>query len=176
MNHKIILLTIVMITALLLCGSATTKTANSTNTTINFTINKLVSATPYPDLVVKTITVHSTGVKEKPIIVTNSIKNQGNVKAKGLYVNYYLKNTPSNAPIYIGHRYITSLGAGATNTQNTQLNISTNIPIASYYIMAYADITNLIKESNETNNHNYSTTMINILSTDRPVYISINII
>ena len=92
------------------------------------------------------------------------------------YLYYYLKNTPSNTPIYIGNRYITRLGAGATNTQNTQLNISTNIPIASYYIMAYADITNLIKESNETNNHNYSTTMINILSTDRPVYISINII
>jgi hypothetical protein len=38
--------------------------------------------------------------------------------------------------------------------------------------MVYADYTKFIKEKNETNNHNYSTTKINILFTGRPVYIT----
>jgi hypothetical protein len=172
MNYNITLLTILMVTALLLCGSASATTLNSTNTTINVTTNKLVSATPYPDLVVKTITAPSTGVKGKTIIVANSIKNQGNAAAKGFYVSYYIKKTSSSTAYYIGQRYIKSLAAGATNTQNTQLTIPTTIPIASYYIMVYADYTKLIKESNESNNHNYSTTKINILFTGRPVYIT----
>jgi subtilase family serine protease len=161
-----------MITALLLCGSATAATVNSTNITSNFTTNKLVSKNPYPDLVVKNVTVPSIGVKGKPITVVNSIKNQGNTGSKGFYVNYYLKNTSSSKPIYIGRRYITSLGAGKTNTKNTQLTIANTIANTTYYIMVYADYTNLIKESNETNNHNYSKTKINILNSGRPVYIT----
>src|SRR5664279_124035 len=134
MNYKIIILTVVMITALLLlCGSVTATTVNSTNTTAT----KLVSTSPYPDLVVKNITVSAIGVKGKTITVTNSIKNQGNTATKGFYVNYYLKNTPSSTAIYIGQRYISSLAAGATNTQNTQLTIPTTITNASYYIMVY---------------------------------------
>jgi subtilase family serine protease len=104
--------------------------------------------------------------------VANSIKNQGNTATMGFYVYYYLKNTPSSTAYYIGQRYITSLAAGATNTQNTQLTLPTTITSTNYYIMAYADYTNLIKESNETNNYNYSKTKINILFTGRPVYIT----
>ena len=155
MNYKIIILMTVAITALLLCGSATAATVNTTTT-------KLVSANPNPDLVVKNITLSATGVKGKPINVVNSIKNQGKTASKGFYVNYYLKNTPSSAAIYVGKRYISSLGAGATNSQNTQITIPTNVESSNYYIMVYADITGLINESNETNNHNYSTTKINI--------------
>ena len=162
MNYNAIFLTIVMLVAFLLCGSATAANVNSTNISTNFTANKLVSATPYPDMIVKNITAPSTGVKGKTITVANSIKNQGNTNTKGFYVYYYLKNTHSSKPIYIGQRYITSLAAGATNTQNTQLTIPTTIASNNYYIMAYADYTNLIKESNETNNHNYSITKINI--------------
>jgi subtilase family serine protease len=123
-------------------------------------------------LVVKNVTVPSIGVKGKTITVVNSIKTQGNTGSKGFYVNYYLKNTSSSKPIYIGRRYVTSLGAGKTLTQNTELTIPTAIANTSYYIMVYADYTNLIKESNETNNHNYSKTKINILNSGRPVYIT----
>jgi len=172
MNYNVIILTMLMIVALLLCGSASAANVNSTNISTNFTANKLVSTTPYPDLIAKNITAPSTGVKGKTIIVANSIKNQGNTATKGFYVYYYLKNTPSSTAYYIGQRYITSLAVSATNTQNTQLTIPTTIASTNYYIMVYADYTNLIKESNETNNHNYSTTKINILFNGRLVYIT----
>ena len=172
MNYNMIILTMVMIIVLLLCGSATAANVNSTNISTNFTANKLVSATPYPDLIVKNITALSTGVKGKIITVANSIKNQGNTATMVFYLYYYLKNTPSSTAYYIGQRYVTSLAAGATNTKNTQLTLPTTITSTNYYIRAYADYTNLIKESNETNNYNYSKTKINILFTGRPVYIT----
>ena len=160
MNYNMIILTMVMIIVLLLCGSATAANVNSTNISTNFTANKLVSATPYPDLIVKNITAPSTGVKGKIITVANSIKNQENTATMVFYLYYYLKNTPSSTAYYIGQRYVTSLAAGATNTKNTQLTLPTTITSTNYYIRAYADYTNLIKESNETNNHNYSKTKI----------------
>ena len=127
--------------------------------------------TKIKDLTVTKVTAPTNGVKGNTITVPNTVKNQGNIATGGFYVNYYLIN---NSNIYIGQRYINSLAAGASNSQNTKLSIPLNITNSSYSIMAYADNTKLVNESNENNNYKYSPTKIQIIDgiNSRPVYLT----
>ena len=127
--------------------------------------------TKIKDLIVTQVTAPAEGIKGNTITVPNTVKNQGNTATGGFYVNYYLIN---NSPIYIGQRYISSLAAGASNSQNTKLSIPLNITNSNYSIMAYADDTKLVNESNENNNYKYSPTKIQIIDSinSRPVYLT----
>jgi subtilase family serine protease len=115
------------------------------------------------DLLITSITVPANGIRDRTITVTNTVKNQGNLAASGFYVTYYLTTTPNlNEKTKIGTRYITSLAAGATNTDKTILNIPSTVKVGQYYIAAVADSTQLINEVNEANNNRYSSYMINV--------------
>ena len=126
------------------------------------------------DLRITNIVAPTTGIKGSAIIVQNTVKNLGNTVTNGFWVTYYLKTSTTGANIYMGDRYISSLAAGASNQQNTQLTIPKNISIGNYFIMVKADSTGIIKESNETNNIMYSPSKINIINASnyRPVYIT----
>ena len=124
------------------------------------------------DLIVTQVTAPSFGIKGNTITVPNTIKNQGNTATGGFYVRFYLI---SNSSISIGQRYISSLAAGASNSQNTKLSIPINITSSGYYIDVYADSSKIVTESKENNNYRYSTTKIQITdsSTDsRPIYLT----
>ena len=165
MRNNLTILTIVVFAAFLLCNTSTATTLNSTAT------SKISSAYHYTDLTVTEVKSPLNGIKGNTIIISNTIKNQGNTASKGFYVNYYLKTSPQSPNNHIGKRYIAGLAPGASNNQNTKITIPTTIPANSYYILTYADFTNQIPESNETNNAKYSSTKINILNC-RPVYIT----
>ncbi len=114
-------------------------------------------------MLITSITVPANGIRDRTITVTNTVKNQGNLAASGFYVTYYLTTTPNlNEKTKIGTRYITSLAAGATNTDKTILNIPSTVKVGQYYIAAVADSTQLINEVNEANNNRYSSYMINV--------------
>lgn len=115
------------------------------------------------DLLITSITVPANGIRDRTITVTNTVKNQGNLAASGFYVTYYLTTTPNlNEKTKIGTRYITSLAAGATNTDKTILNIPSTVKVGQYYIAAVADSTQLINEVNEANNNRYSAGKITV--------------
>ena len=120
------------------------------------------------DLIVTQVTAPSSGVKGNTITVPNTIKNQGNTATGGFYVRFYLI---SNSSIFIGQRYISSLAAGASNSQNTKLSIPINITSSSYYIDVYADSSKIVSESKEYNNYKYSSTKIQITDS-RSVYLT----
>ena len=145
---------------------------NNLATTYTFKFNTSPST---KDLTVTNVFAPTTGVKGSTIIVSNTIKNLGNTATSGFWVAYYLTTSTTSTCTYIGERYISSLAAGASNQQNTQLTIPTTISSNKYFIMVKADSTSIIKESNENNNIMYSTTktnIINIGTTYRPVYIT----
>lgn len=123
------------------------------------------------DLTVTKVIAPIRGVKGNTIIVPNTIKNQGNTATSGFWVAYYLKISSTSSNNYIGKRFINSLAAGASNSQNTQLTIPINITSSNYYIDVYADSSKLVNESIETNNYRYSSTKIQIINC-RPIYIT----
>jgi subtilase family serine protease len=133
------------------------------NNNVLFSATKLKIQKVGPDLLVTSIAAPANGIRGRTITVSNTVKNQGNMATNGFYVNYYL--TPAqnlNSRIYIGCRYIKSLAAGASNTNNTILSIPSTIAVGQYYIAAVADGTRLITEVNEANNNGYSAFKIKV--------------
>ena len=102
------LLAVFLVIPFLLLGAASAATSGSNAS------NNVISASPVTDLVVTHVTVPVQGVKGCNIIVSNTIKNQGNGTTGGFRVNYYLKKSLNSVSIYIGQRYIKSLGSDAS--------------------------------------------------------------
>ena len=135
--------------------------ANSTGLTVN---KNIVNTVHGKDLVVTSVIAPLTGDKSLKFSFHNTIKNQGTAAASGFWVNYYLRTNFTSPTKYIGHRYISNLGAGTSNNQNTVLTIPNTINSGYYYILVYADSTKMIAESNEQNNYRYSSSKIKIQS------------
>ena len=135
--------------------------ANSTG----LTVNKSIVNTAYgKDLVVTSVIAPATADKSLKFSFHNTIKNQGTAAASGFWVNYYLRSNFTSPNKYIGHQYISYLGAGTSKTQNTVLTIPNTIAAGYYYILVDADSTKIIAESNEHNNCRYSSSKIKIQS------------
>ena len=85
-------------------------------------------------------------------------------------------NKTLNQKIYLGERKINSLGAGVSNTANTQFTVPKTVNFANYHIAVYIDSSDRIKESNESNNIRASSTMKIINPADmnksKPIYIT----
>ena len=85
--------------------------------------------------------------------VTDTVQNQGNAAAGASITSYYLALTPAGRSYPLtGSRSVPSLGIDATNTGTITVTIPTITPSGSFYLKACADDTNLVAESNESNN------------------------
>jgi len=146
MKKNLIMAFILMLTPFIVAGevSAAEISANSTNKTLK------------ADLKVTNVVAHGSAIRGCDITVNNTIRNLGKASAGGFWVKYYLKTNLTSSNYLIGKRYINGLKAGASNTQSTVLYIPTDMKLGNYLVMASADTTQNIVESNKTNNNGYS--------------------
>jgi CARDB len=87
--------------------------------------------------------------------VTDTAKNQGTVAAlTATITEYYLSTatTKNTSAIPLGARAVPALAAGETSTGSFTVTIPLSVPAGYYLLLACADDTNLIVETNETNN------------------------
>jgi hypothetical protein len=146
MKKTVIMALIIMLTPFIVAGEVSATEINSNPN------NKTLTA----DLKVTNVVVHGSVVRGCNIAVKNTITNSGNGSAGGFWVKYYLKTSKTSNSYLLGKKYINGLKTGSSNTQNTQLYIPTGMPLGSYLIMASADATNSVVESNKNNNNGYS--------------------
>ena len=121
-----------------------------------------------PDLVVTSVSTGATTYKRgDKITIKNTVKNQGEIASNDFYVYYYLSKDSNitASDTYLGYRYISGLGAGASDTNSINFTILNNLS-GSYYIGAIVDPTNKVFESNESNNILASPTSINVVLPD----------
>lgn len=156
--RKLIVLLFTLVFAVILTGAASSASSNG------FTNNKkVVNSIQGKDLIVSSITLPAKGAQGKTITVSNTIKNQGSAATTGFYVKFYLRQSSTSPTIYyIGYRYIGGLGAGASRSANSVLKIPTAVRTGNYHLIVFADSSNAIRETNESNNKRYSTSIINI--------------
>ena len=126
--------------------------------TATYTIN-----TAPTDLRVESITTNgNTGTGVSNYTITSVIKNYGSSVTGTFYVSYYLSTDQykSSNDRYIGHATVNGLNVGSST--NAQINgvIPKDIAQGNYYIIAVADVTGLIPESNEANNIKSSSSTI----------------
>jgi len=94
------------------------------------------------------------GEAGQPIIVTDRVQNNGNAATgAGFRVGFYLStdNFVSTSDAFLGSRLVSPKAVGALSQVNTHLLIP-NVPPGVYYLAAFADDTNAIVETNESNN------------------------
>jgi hypothetical protein len=87
--------------------------------------------------------------------VTDTVKNQGSASAGASITSYYLSLDTikgSGDILLTGSRSVPSLGINETNDGILTVTIPSGTGSGSYYLLACADDTNVVGESNENNN------------------------
>jgi CARDB len=121
----------------------------------------LSGASWFKDITITDVTGPANAVHGQKIYVLNTLKNRGIIATGNFDVNFYL--TPErnmNNRIFIGKRSIDDLAGRSINQQNTPVIIPTNTSPGTYYILAYADFNDTVKELDDHNNGRFSTTTI----------------
>jgi subtilase family serine protease len=116
-----------------------------------------VLATP-PDLIVSALSAPAAAGPGDTITVTDTTKNSGTgASAVPTVTKLYLSTNYSHSADdrYLGERSVPSLAPGATSGGTTQATIPNGLPVGTYYLIAVADASNAVGESNETNNTKY---------------------
>ena len=107
--------------------------------------------------------------------VTDTAKNQGNASAIASITSYYLSlDTTEGAGdiLLTGSRSVPALGINGTNSGTITVTIPSSTASGSYYLLACADDTNVVDESNETNNCIASASKVSV-SVAPPGYLSV---
>jgi subtilase family serine protease len=111
-----------------------------------------------PDLMVSALTPPSTASAGAVITVSDTTKNQGGGSAGTSVTNFYLSANVllDAADVLLGSRPVSALIAGAVETASTPLTIPSGTVAGVYYVLAKADGTGVVAETQETNNVRYN--------------------
>ena len=114
-----------------------------------------------PDLVVSALTNPAAAAAGSTISVSDTTKNQGGGAAGSSVTYFYLSaNVLFDAPdVFIGNRAVGPLAVGASDTTTTALTIPADTPAGVYYVIAKADATGFVPETQESNNTKFGAAM-----------------
>jgi subtilase family serine protease len=101
--------------------------------------------------------------------VTDTVINQGPVSAKASTTRYYLStDTTKNSgdKVLTKTRSVPVLEPGAVSTGTVTVTVPTNTAFGTYYLLACADDTGLVVESNEANNCIASAAQVEVTAPD----------
>jgi hypothetical protein len=137
-------------------NTAVPPTATPTNTSVPPTPTK--TNTPggvnQPDLLTTAVSNPPASLKRgKDFKVTDTVLNQGPVKAGPSTTRYYLSfNGSTLAKRLMGERHVPGLNPNSTSTGSVQVKIPPDTQPGGYFLIACADDKGKVKESNEANN------------------------
>jgi subtilase family serine protease len=104
---------------------------------------------------VVTVSAPSSAAAGAPLVVTDTVKNQGAGPSGPSVTRFYLSvNTVLDASdtLLDGSRTVPGIEAGASSTGSTAVTIPAGTPGGTYYLIAQADALNQVAETAETNN------------------------
>jgi subtilase family serine protease len=119
-----------------------------------------------PDLVVTAVTnPPGTALPGARFSVTATVKNQGLASAGSSTVRYYLSLDgvqDTGDKLLSGSRSVASLATGASSTGTVTVTIPSSTVSGTYFLLACADDTKVVAESNEGNNCRSSNAQIRV--------------
>lgn len=111
---------------------------------------------PSPNLVVATVsaTVGTTASPGEVFDVDHTVRNDGEVDAGAFRVGIYLSDdsTIDSADVLLSSRLITSLDAGASDTQTSAVQVPAGTAAGTWYVGVIADDQGAVAEGNESDN------------------------
>jgi subtilase family serine protease len=154
---------------LLACADAT-KIVVEINETNNCIASGSTMQLRAPDLIETSVSnPPPTSSLESTFSVTDTVKNQGNADAGPSITRYYLSVDTvkgSGDILLTGSRSVPSLAPGETSTAAVNVTIPSSTPLGVYYLLACADGTKVVAESDETNNCIASSSTVQIMVPD----------
>ena len=107
-----------------------------------------------PDLVVSSVTLPAGVTAGSTVAVTDTVKNQGGGSSPASTVRLYLSanSTIDSGDTVLGSRSVPSLAADASSSGQTTVMIPSGLAMGIYYVIAEADSTQAVGETQETNN------------------------
>ena len=109
-----------------------------------------------PDLVVSEMSLAAPSVtRGRPVSVTTTVQNQGGAAAGLSMTRHYLSRVAvrdGTARLLMGNLRVKSLGPGASAVGTATVIIPTTVQAGSYFLLACADDSRRVAESDETNN------------------------
>jgi subtilase family serine protease len=115
---------------------------------------KAASVAVGPDLVVAALTVPASGAAGGSITVADTTKNQGGGSSAVSVTSFYLSANVllDGTDVLLGSRPTGPLAPGVSETASTTLSIPAGTATGTYYIIAKADGTGVVPETQELNN------------------------
>ena len=100
--------------------------------------------------------------------VTDTVQNIGSAAAAASTTRYYLSTTTSKsgARLLTGSRAVPSLASSATSSGTVTVTVSAGTPGGTYFLLACADYTLVVPETNESNNCKASATQVTVSGPD----------
>ena len=149
-------------------GGTFALTASATGYAVgHFTETSLPAA---PDLTTTSVTdPPAKAIVGSSFPVTDTVQNIGGVTATASTTRYWLSATTTKAGgrLLTGNRAVPSLNSGATSTGTTTVTVSAGTASGTYFVLACADDTTHVTESNEKNNCKASANQV-VVSGPRP--------
>lgn len=123
------------------------------------------------DVVLKDVKTDPVIFRNKTIKISSTLKNLGKNPCKNFYMDYFLKSADTGLNVYIGSIRVVGLGSLESRVINSSFNLPKKINNSEYYVRVVLDSTNVLNETNKTNNVVYSQKKSSVV-TGRPVYIT----
>ncbi len=119
-----------------------------------------------PDLAESFVSSTSTVlVPGSTMLVSDTVLNRGGGDAGASFTQYYLgpfSSRNSSARLLSGNRAVAAVAAGSSSAGTVSVTLPLDMPVGSYYLLACADDTNLVAETNESNNCTASSTKVQV--------------
>ncbi|HEV2732232.1 MAG TPA: CARDB domain-containing protein, partial [Terriglobales bacterium] len=129
----------------------------------------LFSHAGLPDLTETSVTdPPATVLDGSSFSVTDTVQNIGSAAAAASTTRYYLSTTTSKsgARLLTGSRAVPSLAPGATSSGTVTVTVSAGTAGGTYFLLACADDTLVVPETNESNNCKASTNQTTVSGPD----------
>jgi subtilase family serine protease len=106
----------------------------------------------------------ATAIPGTSVTVSDTVQNQSRIPAGSSRTQYYLSldTVKGVGDKLLGSRAVPALGANATSTASLQLTVPTSTVLGTYYLLACADDTQLVAETDEAGNCRASTSMLQV--------------
>ena len=133
----------------------------------NVTVKALaIAASPQADLQVNNLAVTSILDNGTNVKINYQLSNSGGTTASASTTQFFLSNDTvfDSLDTQLGSDNVGSLTAGASQNRSVSYTLNSPLAAGNYYVFAQADSSNIVTESNESNNFSANTLVVSTLA------------
>ncbi|MDZ4347075.1 MAG: CARDB domain-containing protein, partial [Candidatus Binatia bacterium] len=145
---------VVTTTAVVTLINTVSVTADQADPDVTDNVDEERTVATLPNLIVRTLkTAEKAVIPGSTIVINDTTTNNGKVSAGASVTRFYLSTDSKfdGGDTFLGERPIPPLAAKASDSGSTTVTINSATALGKYFLIALADATNVVAETNNTN-------------------------